>query len=208
MNTQVNGPLIVCDKKYETGREEIRVYLESVFEIPDVDETLLDLAVQAFTTPGYAKENLGLKDYERLEFLGDAIIKAYVSETIYKRYANMNEGQMSKLCHYLWNNKSYPFCVMKYWTDFHSLLFIPKSVKNQSIDRKVDFIASVVSDCFEAVIGALYLSAPSEVYKDIIDRVLFKGVDFLALRILKKHIEDCDVYLNKLANWRAVIYKG
>ncbi|MBR6038317.1 MAG: hypothetical protein IKP53_06285 [Candidatus Methanomethylophilaceae archaeon] len=179
MNTQVNGPLVFYDKSFETGREEIRVYLESVLEISVVDETLLDLAVQAFTTPGYAKENPGLKDYERLEFLGDAIIKAHVSEAIFKRYSWMDEGRMSKLCQHLWNNKTYPFCIMENGADFHNLILVSKSDRSQDVENKLNHIASVVSDCYEALIGALEISTSFETCGRIIDKTILNAADAL-----------------------------
>ena len=127
-----------------------------------MDETLLDLVVQALTTPGYANENPELKDYERLEFLGDAILKAHLSKAIFNKYPDLDEGRMSKLCQNLWNDKTYPFCLAEQGMDFHYLIFMPKSEENQSKEHRVDFIASVVSDCFEAIVGALSLSTLSE----------------------------------------------
>ena len=57
-----------------------------------VDQSLL---IQALTHVSYANDN-NEESYERLEFLGDAVIELVVSEYIYKYYY-FNSGESSKL---------------------------------------------------------------------------------------------------------------
>ncbi len=71
--------------------ETVRRYLEDNSIVEGISDDNLRTVSQAFVTSGYAKEH-GCPDNERLEFLGDALIKAYVSRRIYDMYPRMCEG--------------------------------------------------------------------------------------------------------------------
>ena len=56
-----------------------------------------DLLVEALTHRSFSHENPGAKNYERLEFLGDAVLELVSTETLYKAHPDMNEGQLAKM---------------------------------------------------------------------------------------------------------------
>ena len=56
-----------------------------------------DLLVTALTHRSFANENPGVHNYERLEFLGDAVLELVVTETLFKRHPDFSEGQMAKI---------------------------------------------------------------------------------------------------------------
>ena len=55
----------------------------------------LDLLERALTHPSYASENPHSSDYQRLEFLGDAVLELAVTSFIYEEYATATEGEMT-----------------------------------------------------------------------------------------------------------------
>ena len=55
------------------------------------DEGLLQ---NALTTPAYAAEKR-LTDYQRLEFLGDAVLQLAISRTLFDRYPAVKEGKLT-----------------------------------------------------------------------------------------------------------------
>ena len=59
----------------------------------------IDLLKNALTHSSYANEKCikKYKDNERLEFLGDAVLELTSSDYIYKNYADMDEGRMTRL---------------------------------------------------------------------------------------------------------------
>src|SRR4030042_5706279 len=59
----------------------------------------LSLLEQAFVHRSYLNENpeFSLGSNERLEFLGDALLGFIVAEELYRRFADLNEGQMTRL---------------------------------------------------------------------------------------------------------------
>ena len=57
------------------------------------DETLYNIAV---SHSSYANEHKAKKDYERLEFLGDAVVDLVVADYLYSNHDD-NEGEMTKV---------------------------------------------------------------------------------------------------------------
>ena len=57
----------------------------------------VDYYFEAFSHPSFGNENKSGLNYERLEFLGDAILDFLVGEYLYKNYKDLQEGAMSKL---------------------------------------------------------------------------------------------------------------
>ena len=72
---------------------------------PDATDLLQDLDAglspalleRALTHRSYAYENGGLPTNERLEFLGDSVLGLVVTDTLYRGYPNLPEGQLAKL---------------------------------------------------------------------------------------------------------------
>ena len=76
-------------KRRATRLEELRETLDI-----DVDSDMLNLAL---THRSYAYEHGGLPHNERLEFLGDAVLGIVVTDTVYRAYPDVAEGQLAKL---------------------------------------------------------------------------------------------------------------
>ncbi len=70
-----------------------------VFELLRTLDTGLgpELLGRALTHRSYAYENGGLPTNERLEFLGDAVLGLIVTDTLFRRYPDLPEGQLAKL---------------------------------------------------------------------------------------------------------------
>lgn len=56
-----------------------------------------DLLVQALTHRSFSHEHEGAPNYERLEFLGDAVLELVSTETLYRDHPDMSEGQLAKM---------------------------------------------------------------------------------------------------------------
>lgn len=56
-----------------------------------------DMLVMALTHRSFAHEHEGVPDYERLEFLGDAVLEFVSTETLYRTHPDMNEGELAKM---------------------------------------------------------------------------------------------------------------
>ena len=56
-----------------------------------------DILERALTHRSYAYENGGLPTNERLEFLGDSVLGLVVTDTLFRGYPDLPEGQLAKL---------------------------------------------------------------------------------------------------------------
>ena len=56
-----------------------------------------DLLIRALTHRSYAHEHAGMPHYERLEFLGDAVLELVTTETLFFNHPDFSEGQMARI---------------------------------------------------------------------------------------------------------------
>lgn len=118
-----------------------------------------------------ADDRKGLCSNERLEFLGDAVLNCLVTEHLYKRYPDQAEGQLSKVKSLLVSRKiigdvARPVSLGKY-------LFMGHSEKKCGSHKRT----SIISNAFEAVLGAVYLDGGLDSTRKILERFLFCRVD-------------------------------
>lgn len=107
----------------------------------------------ALTHPSYSRENnLTLVDnYERLEFLGDAVLKLTVSDLLYNAFPDSTEGEMSKIRSILVSDNTLAKIAKE--NSLQELIIISKHDEKQGA-RNLNSICACV---FEAVLGAYYL---------------------------------------------------
>lgn len=125
----------------------------------------------ALTHTSYANEHGG-DNYERLEFLGDAVLELVTSEYFYENY-HLSEGDMTK-------TRSRYVCEHALYEYAKTVGFIPYiKVGNGQIH---DVNETIIADVFEAVLGAIFLDFGYEVSKkyvlDIIMPFIESGADF------------------------------
>lgn len=135
----------------------------------------IDIYNQAFTHTSYANE-MKCESYERLEFLGDAILELIISEYLYKN-TDYEEGRMTKLrSHYVCENALYEYSVKLGLNEYIKL-----GKGQQEQDGK--HCKAIVADIFESFIAAIYLdSGLNEVkkfiYKYVIPIIESNTLDF------------------------------
>ena len=105
-------------------------------------------------------------DYERLEFLGDAVLELLSSEYIYLTNETMGEGAMTKLRAAIVCEPSLAQCANAF--GLSEFIFLGKGESAMG-GRKRD---SIVSDVLEALIGALYLDGGMEEAKKFIHKYI------------------------------------
>ena len=137
----------------------------------NIEPTDLNLYIQAFTHSSYANENIGCQHYERLEFLGDAVLEIIISDYLYKE-RHLEEGTMTKM-------RANFVCEKACATYARDLDFI-NEIKLGNNEEVND---TILADVFEAFIGALYLDKGFELtFKTIIKIIIpyiEKEINFL-----------------------------
>ena len=90
------------------------------------------------------------ESYEQLEFLGDAVLDLIVSDIIFDRFGDRDEGFMTQLRSKL--VKGEHLAKLGSYLGLEEIILVGFRVKNQSVEQS----KSVQADIFEAIIGALY----------------------------------------------------
>jgi len=127
------------------------------------------LLQQAMTHRSFSSEH-----YERLEYLGDAVVNLVVSDLLYQALPSMTEGQLSRIRSNLVKQDSLHSLALKLGLS-HCLRLGEGEAKSGGAKRP-----SILADALEALLGAVYLDAGYET----------------AQRIAKTWLEDIRVDMN------------
>lgn len=109
----------------------------------------------ALSHSSYANEN-HTRSNERLEFLGDSVLSIIISECIFKKMQNVNEGDLSKFRAALVCEQS--LAEISKSIHLSELIFLGRGEEKNGGRLR----PSIISDAFEAVLGAIYLDSDIE----------------------------------------------
>ncbi|TCK61612.1 ribonuclease III [Seleniivibrio woodruffii] len=120
------------------------------------------VVLEALTHRSYAHEKKNNKNYERLEFLGDAVLQLIVTEYLLERYKDYDEGLLSKLRGF-----------------FVSECFLSKIATEMELGEHIllgkgekasggKYKESLLCDIFESVVAAIYLDGGYDAARKII----------------------------------------
>lgn len=127
---------------------------------------------QAFMHRSYLNETKEkLQSNERLEFLGDSILSFIVSEYLYNTYTHYNEGILTNLRSLLVNTKS--LAALARGLSFGEYLQLSRG-EEESKGREND---TLLANCFEAFIGALYLDQGIESVRSFLRETLITQIE-------------------------------
>ena len=132
----------------------------------------ISLLNNALTHRSFVNENPSLKcsDNERLEFLGDAVLELVVTEYLYNNYSDP-EGILTNWRSALVRTESISAAANR--NGFEPLLRLSRGEKRGSQRAREQILAN----CYEAVVGALYLEKGYEATKDFISKTLLPTFD-------------------------------
>jgi ribonuclease-3 len=131
------------------------------------------LLFQAMTHSSYANEHRfsGLKDNERLEFLGDAVLEVVSSEFLFHNYPELPEGDLTKLRASIVCEPTLALCAAE--LDLGHFLLLGKGEEHTG-GRKRN---SIVSDAMEALIGAIYLDGGFASAKEFVHHFIMTDIE-------------------------------
>jgi ribonuclease III len=158
-----------------------------------VDEALLYQALTHRSAPqesGRKLTRLLAGNNERLEFLGDAVLDLVVSAMLYKLYPDAAEGALSNWRSSLVNTRSLSQLAEK--IKLGPCLMMGRGEDLSGGREKV----SILGNCFEAILGALFLDGGLQVAEDIVTRLI--GPQIGRLREANQHKDYKSLLQEKL----------
>lgn len=130
----------------------------------------IKLYERAFVHSSYAYEHNMKTNYERLEFLGDAVLELVISDYLYNEL-DFKEGQMTRMrAAYVCENALYKYALSLDFNDYVKLGY----GEEQSGGR---FRKAILADVFEAFIGALYLDLGLDKVRQVVQQVIIPMVE-------------------------------
>jgi ribonuclease-3 len=151
---------------------------------PFRDRTLLD---QALTHRSYINENPGAIEHnERLEFLGDALLNFLSGEFLYKRYPRKPEGELTRLRAVLVDKQQ--LAKFAQILDLGHLIRLSHGTEREGGRSN----AKLISSAFEALIGAYFLDANSDVnaVRQYVEPFFVSAVETLVMTDCKSRFQE------------------
>ncbi len=152
--------------------------MKELFNKLNIEPKNIELYNLAFTHSSYVNEKHEKDDYERLEYLGDAVLELVTSDYLYHN-CDGEEGELTKL-------RANYVCENACWTYASSLDFSNYiKVSNGEEKEGGRFKKVIVADIFEVFMGAIYLDLGFDTVKRVILEIITPyiengGTTFLA----------------------------
>lgn len=167
--------------------------LENVFDIKIKDKELFK---KALTHTSYTQEqNLSTIDsYERLEFLGDSVLKLLTSEILFELYPEFPEGKLSKIRSIVVADATLAKIFKSY--NLEEKLILAKHDKKQGLAHN----DTICACAFESILGAYYLEGKLKPLKIFLKKVLMPYIEdvnsnyinFNAKALLQEYTQGID----------------
>ncbi len=138
-----------------------------------------------FSDPGLLQQALthrsrSNRNYERLEFLGDSVLGFVVAEDLYYRFPDIPEGRLSRMRSYVVRKETLARIARS--MALQDLLQLGEGeLKSGGFNRD-----SILADCLEAVIGAVYLDQGMDAARSFIQRFFEEVLGSLTLDTIYK----------------------
>ncbi len=122
--------------------------MEELFQKLNISPKNKSLYQTAFSHSSYVNEHKQKNDYERLEFLGDAVLDLVLADYLYNNHKD-TEGEMTKVrASYVCENANYSYATS---------LQLQNYVLLGHGEQKEGMKKTIIADIFEALMGAIYL---------------------------------------------------
>lgn len=136
-----------------------------------------ELLRQALTHSSYANEMRSeqIRDNERLEFLGDAVLEIISSDILYHRYPDWPEGKLTRCRASIVCEQTLAFCCKE--ISLGKYVYLGKGEEKTGGRER----PSVLSDAMEAVIGAIYLDGGIQEAAAFIRKFIMNDIEHMQL---------------------------
>jgi ribonuclease-3 len=160
--------------------------LASLLKSFNISYKNIALYKQALTHPSYNGDaNTKHQDYEKLEFMGDAVLNFVTADLVYKNRPEMSEGNLTKLRSVLVSTK--PLAAYARKIKLHEYIRIGHSITLEQVKTSDKILENV----FESLVGAIYLDAGL--------KPAYRLISSLLLEDIKNYdVDDLTDYKSKL----------
>jgi ribonuclease-3 len=142
--------------------------MEELFERLKIKPKNIELYKTAFSHSSYVNEHKVKNDYERLEFVGDAVLDLVIADYLYNNYKE-TEGEMTKLrASYVCENANYAYSE---GLGLENYILVGNGEKESGLKK------AIVADIFEALMGAIYIDLGYATARNTILRIIVPYIE-------------------------------
>ena len=142
--------------------------MEELFNKLNIVPKDINLYKAAFSHSSYVNEHKVKNDYERLEFVGDAVLDLVIADYLYNNYKE-TEGEMTKVrASYVCENANYCYAT---GLGLENYILVGNGEKESGIKK------AIVADIFEALMGAIYIDLGYATVRNTILRIIVPYIE-------------------------------
>lgn len=151
------------------------------------------LLEEAFTHSSYANEHPeeGIRDYEKLEFLGDAVLELAISDYLYRNFTSLNEGELTRMRSNIVDTEGF--------AEFAQKFGFPAEINLGHGEEKAGARSrkTLLEDVFEAFNGALFLDQGMEAVEHFLNLTVYPLIDAGKFDASRDYKTDLQEFLQK-----------
>lgn len=136
----------------------------------DIDDPSLFLKALRHRSMLSQEKYESFDSYERLEFLGDAVLDLIASEILFKEYPEKDEGFLTKIRAKLVRGETL--------ANFSTLLGIEELMEFGERNSGTAISKSILADAFESIIAAIYITMGYQHAFNFVEKVIQEHIDF------------------------------
>ena len=161
------------------------------------------LLEQALAHPSYLNENLEytLGSYQRLEFLGDAVLQLAITGELYRRCPGMDEGQLTRLRSFLVKGTRLALVAREMELGQHLSLGRGEEA-NKGRDKE-----SILAAALEALIGSVFVDRGYQVARKYVLKIMGKDLDDLLRGEVPEDPKSRLQHLSQVRGWGRPQYR-
>ncbi len=125
-----------------------------------------NLLIEALTHPSYPGDGHNVPDYERLEFLGDAVVELAVTRFLFEKFKEKDEGELTKMRAAIVNRDALAEDALK--IGLGEYIILGEGEKRSGGKNRT----SILSCAMEAVVGAVFVDAGYEKAEEIVKKFI------------------------------------
>lgn len=151
--------------------DEDSEFLEGMSKLVGYEVQNIELYREAFSLKNTNKRAVYCRNYERLEFLGDAVLGSVISYYLFENYPDHDEGYLTQMKSKVVSRRN----LNRLGEEFQLTKYIQGSCGPQLLGENIS------GNLFEALIGAVYLDANYKVCEKIVNKWLLNSEEIRRL---------------------------
>ena len=152
-------------------KDDINISAEKINKLIGYKFENTRLLIESFTHKSISENN-----YERLEFLGDAVLQLIITKNLYTTYPDIDEGTLSREKQSIVSKK----IISKISLELKLIDFL--IAKNLDLNSSLSLKNTIAANMIESLIGAVFLDSNYSVCEDIVSKIFSKHL------VVKKNI--------------------